>query len=316
MENKTTILVTGGAGFIGSSLVEKLAKDKANFIVIADNLLTGSIDNIPQSPHKNILFIKANINDHSDISAIFYKYAFDYVFHIAAVVGVKRTLSNPLLVFEDLDGIKNILNLSKNMGVKRVFYSSSSEVYGEPFEMPQNERTTPLNSRLPYAIIKNQGEALMKVYLEEFGLNYTVFRFFNTYGPKQSSDFVISRFLRQALKNEDVTIYGEGSQTRTFCFIDDNVATCLKCFYENKYVNDVINIGSDVEISINELAEIIVDIVNSKSRIVHLPALKEGDMLRRKPDNSKMIEVLQRELVGLNTGLNIMLNDNRFMRIL
>ena len=107
---------------------------------------------------------------------------FDYVFHYAAVVGVHRTLQNPLAVLRDIDGIRNILELSKNTGVKRVFYSSSSEVYGEPVEIPQNESTTPLNSRLPYAIVKNLGEAYFKSYQQEFGLDYTIFRFFNKIG--------------------------------------------------------------------------------------------------------------------------------------
>src|SRR5689334_17950095 len=126
------ILITGGAGFIGSSLAERLAKDSDNFIVIVDNLLTGNVAKVPKSVHKNVRFTKADVNNFQDISAIFQAYKFDYVFHYAAVVGVKRTLANPVLVLNDINGINNILNLSKNTGVKRVFYTSSSEVYGEP----------------------------------------------------------------------------------------------------------------------------------------------------------------------------------------
>ena len=114
------------------------------------------------------------------------------------MVGVKRTLENPLKVLEDIKGIQSVLHLAKNTGVKRVFFASSSEVYGEPVEFPQNEFTTPLNSKLPYAIVKNVGEAFLKSYYLEHGLNYTIFRFFNTYGPKQSTDFVMSKFLRAA----------------------------------------------------------------------------------------------------------------------
>src|SRR3990172_8843946 len=141
------ILVTGGAGFIGSSLAGKLAEDPDNYIVIVDNLLTGYTKKLPESPHRNIRFIKCDVNHFDDISSVFYAYTFDYIFHYAAVVGVKRTLSHPVMVLEDITGIKNILNLSKNTGVKRVYFSSSSEVYGEPVEFPQNEETTPLNSR-------------------------------------------------------------------------------------------------------------------------------------------------------------------------
>jgi len=175
MKMITTILVTGGAGNIGSAITSKLAADANNFIVIVDNLSTGSLYKVPKK--ENVVFIKANTNNYNDIVPIFGRYNFDYVFHYAAVVGVKRTLENPMMVLEDIEGIKNILSLSKNSGVKRVFYSSSSEVYGEPFEIPQNENTTPLNSRLPYAIVKNVGEAFFKSYYQEYGLEYTIFRF-------------------------------------------------------------------------------------------------------------------------------------------
>src|SRR5436190_3590778 len=206
---QTKILVTGGAGFVASSLAQKLADNPSNYVVIVDNLQTGSEKKLPVSPHGNVRFIKADVNDVLDISSIFHAFAFDYVFHYAAVVGVKRTLANPVLVLNDLNGIRNILNLSKNTGVKRVYFSSSSEVYGEPVEFPQNEHTTPLNSRLPYAIVKNVGEAYLRSYYKEYGLSYSIFRLFNTYGPRQSIDFVISKFLTAALQHKDITIYGD-----------------------------------------------------------------------------------------------------------
>lgn len=307
------ILVTGGAGFIASSLAEKLAEDKNNFITIVDNLITGSSDKIPTSPHNNIRFIKSDVNIMEDIAGVFYACRFDYVFHYAALVGVKRTLENPVKVLNDITGIKNILNLCKNTSVKRVFFSSSSEVYGEPVEFPQNELTTPLNSRLPYAIVKNVGEAFLKSYHQEYGLEYTIFRFFNTYGPKQSKDFVISKFISCALKNQDITVYGDGSQTRTFCYIDDNVEACIKAFKENKHVNDVINIGGSTEVPIKLLAEKIISITGSSSKIVHLPALKEGDMTRRLPDNSKMIKLLGHELLPLEDGLKKVISNSQYI---
>lgn len=308
---KRSILVTGGAGFIGSVLSERLAQDPDNFVVIVDNLLTGSAAKVPVM--ENIKFIKCDANDFSDISSVFYKFHFDYVFHFAAVVGVKRTLENPSLVLEDIDGLKNILNLSKNTGVKRVFFSSSSEVYGEPVEFPQNEQTTPLNSRLPYAIVKNLGESFLRSYKQEYDLDFTIFRFFNTYGPKQSRDFVMSKFLSSALKNEDITIYGDGLQTRTFCHVNDNVDTCLAAFYEDKYVNDVINVGGNIETTILQLAETIIGLTNSKSKVVHLPALKDGDMTRRLPDNSKMIKLLGRELIPLKDGIRSLVEEPLFL---
>ena len=220
---KRKILITGGAGFIGSSLAERLSRDPDNYIVIVDNLLTGSITKVPKSVHQNVKFIKGNANDLMDIASVFHAYRFDYVFHYAAVVGVKRTLANPVLVLNDIAGINQILNLSKNTGVKRVFFTSSSEVYGEPVEYPQNEYTTPLNSRLPYAIVKNVGEAYLRSFKREYDLDFTIFRLFNTYGPKQSTDFVISKFLAAATKDKEITIYGDGSQTRTFCYIEDHL---------------------------------------------------------------------------------------------
>lgn len=309
----TKILVTGGAGFIASELAEKLAQNRDNNVVIVDNFVTGDPAKIPHNNQDNLHFIKCDVNSFQDISGVFYAYRFDYVFHYAALVGVQRTLNNPVAVLNDIEGIRNILRLSKNTGVKRVYYSSSSEVYGEPVEIPQNEETTPLNSRLPYAIVKNIGEAYLRSYHKEFGLNYTVFRFFNTYGVKQSRDFVISKFIRASLKNEDITIYGDGSQRRTFCYIDDNVDACLKAFYEHKYENDVVNIGSDIEITIYELAELVLDITGSPSQIVHEPPLKEGDMQRRMPDNAKMKELLGRNLLSLREGIQKVVANTQFI---
>lgn len=311
----TKILVTGGAGFIASCLIEKLVQDKNCYVVAVDNFLTGHPDRILPAETENYTFIKGDVNNYNDLSGIMLSWKFDYVFHYAAVVGVKRTLDNPVMVLEDITGIKNILQLAKNTGVKRIFFSSSSEVYGEPVEFPQNEQTTPLNSKLPYAIVKNIGEAFCRSYHQEYGLNFTLFRFFNTYGPKQSADFVMSRFIKAALKNEPITIYGDGLQTRTFCYVDDNIDACIKAFKENKFVNDVVNIGNDIEITILHLAQSIIKITGSSSPIVHLPALKEGDMTRRNPDIGKMKQLLQRELTPFETGIQHIIQSPVFQKI-
>ena len=307
----TTILITGGAGNVGSALANKLAEDKNNLIVIIDNLSTGNISKVPV--RENVKFIKANVNHYNDIVPIFGRYNFDYVFHYAALVGVKRTLENPMKVLDDIEGIKNILSLSKNSGVKRVFYSSSSEVYGEPFEIPQNEKTTPLNSRLPYAIVKNVGEAFFKSYYQEYGLEYNIFRFFNTYGPNQSEDFVVTRFVKAALKNEPIYLYGDGLQTRSFCYVSDNIDACIKVMNEFTCINDVINIGSDKEMTILDLAKKIIAISNSSSQIIHLDPLEEGDMTRRCPDTTKMKKILGRDLISLEEGITKLINhyENR-----
>lgn len=297
------VLITGAAGFIPSSLADALIKQKETFVVGIDNYLTGRQQNLPQGEPENYVFIKANANSYEDLSAIMLAYKFDYVFHYAAVVGVKRTLENPIMVLDDIKGIQNVLHLAKNTGVKRVFFASSSEVYGEPVEFPQNEFTTPLNSKLPYAIVKNVGEAFLKSYHLEHKLNYTIFRFFNTYGPKQSTDFVLSKFIRAALANQDITLYGDGMQTRTFCYIDDNIEATLKCLDEGHHLNDVVNLGSERELPIKELADIVIQLTGSSSKVVHLPPLPEGDMRRRCPDNSRMKEILGRDLTPLETGI-------------
>ena len=308
------ILITGGAGFIGSAIAEKLLKDKDNFVVVVDNLLTGSLDRLPQNNPSNFKFIKCDVNTLSDILPVMVSYSFDYVSHYAAVVGVQRTLCNPVKVLEDIQGIKNVLDLCKNTGVKRVFFSSSSEVYGEPVEFPQNELTTPLNSKLPYAVVKNVGESFCRSYKREFGLDYTIFRFFNTYGPKQSTDFVMSRFIRRAQAGELIPVFGDGMQTRTFCFVDDNVDAALACLYRSVHVNDVVNIGNDHEITILQLAESVIRALGSKSGIRHMPALEEGDMNRRKPDIAKMRNLLDRDLLPLEEGILRIAKDPRFAR--
>lgn len=306
------ILVTGAAGFIASCLTDKLTGNPNYNVVGVDNFLTGSELKITKSKYNNYTFIKADINKLEEVEALFQAYHFDYIFHYAAVVGVQRTLNHPLMVLNDIEGFKHILNLASKNGVKRFFFSSSSEVYGEPVEMPQRELTTPLNSRLPYAIVKNLGEAFCRSYHQEYGLNYTIFRFFNTYGPKQSKDFVISKFIRQALRGENITIYGDGSQTRTFCFHKDNIDACVNAFEKNLFVNEVVNIGNDHETSVLDLAKLIIKMTGASSEIEFLPALKEGDMTKRQPDVSNMNKLLNRPFTSLSEGISMIIQSPDF----
>ncbi len=301
------ILISGGAGFIGSSLAERILKDEQYYVVLVDNLLTGDIRKVPL--HARCRFIKCDCNNYHDISAIMTSYQFDYVFHYAAVVGVKRTIENPIMVLNDLEGIRNVLNLCKNTGVKRIFFSSSSEVYGEPVELPQHEETTPLNSRLPYAVVKNVGESFCRSYQKEYGLDYTIFRFFNTYGSRQSTDFVISKFLKAALRNQPIPVFGNGQQTRTFCYVEDNTNCTVKILEQGLLINDVINIGNETNVTILQLAELIIRLTGSKSTIEFLPPLKEGDMTRRQPDASKMGKILDQDWVTLEEGIKRILKS-------
>ncbi len=306
------ILVTGGAGNVGGALARKLVENRNYEVIIADDLSTGSKSKLPSNTYKNWKFVHCDVNSYKEISELMLVNHFDFVFHYAAVVGVKRTQENPIAVLNDIDGIRNVLQLSKNSSVKRVFFSSSSEVYGEPVELPQHEQTTPLNSRVPYAVVKNVGESFFRSYEKVFGLPYTIFRFFNTYGPNQSMDFVISKFLDAALRGDDITIYGDGSQTRTFCYVDDNVNACMKIFEENHALNDVINIGGAKEYKIIDVAKTIINISGSSSKIIHLPPLSEGDMTRRMPDNTKMLKILNKELISLEDGIKRMIDHPDF----
>jgi len=308
------ILITGGAGNVGGALARKMVQNPAYFVVIVDDLSTGDKAKLPSADYSNWTFVYCDVNNHQDLSEIMIANNFDYVFHYAAVVGVQRTLENPIKVLGDIDGIKNVLSLAKNTSVKRIFYSSSSEVYGEPVELPQHEETTPLNSRVPYAVVKNVGEAFFRSYKKSYDLNFTIFRFFNTYGPNQSVDFVVARFLEKALKNEDIGVYGDGSQTRTFCYVNDNVDTCIAILERELEMNDVINIGGEVVVTILELAELIIEETNSSSKIIYLEPLAEGDMTRRQPDNSKMRKILGRPLLTIREGVKMMITDPVFLK--
>lgn len=299
------ILITGVAGFIPSNLAESLIQ-QGHTVIGIDNFLTGNFNNIKSFKESDsFYFVRGDVNNFESLYKIFYSFHPEIVYHYAACVGVKRTLEHPDWVLKDLKGFENLLELSRDFNVERILFSSSSEVYGEPVEFPQLEDTTPLNSKLPYAVVKNLGEVYLKTYKNLHDLNYTIFRFFNTYGPRQSEDFVISKFINQSLTNKQITIYGDGSQTRTFCFIDDNVQATINAIYSLKSQNEIYNVGSDNEVSILEIAKMIKELTNSKSKIVHLDPLEEGDMTRRKPDVRKMKkELLEKEdLISLSEGL-------------
>jgi nucleoside-diphosphate-sugar epimerase len=298
---KYNILITGGAGNIGGSLSRELVK-KGHNIIILDNLSTGNKKKLPSKNFLNWRFIKCDLNQ-INLSKLFKSKKIDYIFHYAAVVGVKRTLKNPNLVLNDIKGIENILNFAVKKRVKRIFYASSSEIYGEPVTIPQDEFTTPLNSRLPYAIVKNVGEAYFRSYKKTYNIDYTIFRFFNTYGPLQSDEFVITKFIDKALKNKNLIINGDGKQTRTFLYIDDNIFLTTSIFKNKKFVNDVVNIGNDNEITIENLAKKIKKILNSKSKIIYGKPLKDGDMKRRKPSLKRINIIKKQKFVNLERGI-------------
>lgn len=296
------ILITGCAGNIGSSLCQFLVQKRGYKIIGADNLTTGKTENLKKVFDK-ITFYEIDCNDISSLTKVFAKHEFKYIFHYAALAGVEKTLSEPLNVFKDLKGIQNICQLAIANKVSKIFYSSSSEVYGDPYTVPLNEDKSPINPKLPYAMVKAVGESMIKTYAEEYGLNYTIFRFFNTYGPNQSRNYVLMDFIIRALKGEDIKIYGDGSQTRSFLHVNDNLNVALAIMQSNLFDREVINIGSDIEVTISDLANMIIEITGSKSKITHYPPREKGDMRRRVADISKLRNQYDKRFIELREGI-------------
>lgn len=302
-KNKASILFTGAAGFIGSHTVDRLLRE-GHFVAGVDNLLTGKMENLKDALNSpNFRFVKGDIQRKKTLKELFKNYKFDYIFHYAAIVGVERTLQKGISVLNDIHNMEHICKFAAQNGVKRVLYSSSSEVYGDAINYPQNEDDTPLNARLPYAAVKSLSEVWLQTYAENYGFGYTIFRFFNTYGPRQSPDFVMSRFIMQALKGEPITIYGDGSQTRTFCYVEDNTNFTTSCLTNDETSNEIINVGSDTQITVRELAKLVKTLSKSESPINYLPARKKGDMKGRQPCIKKFMKWHPKPLVPLEEGI-------------
>ena len=300
------IIVTGCAGHIGSVLTKKLLEE-GHQVFGVDNLSTGFASNLIKSA--SFKFIQGDINGNVLRNELPRNLQYDAIYHFAACVGVQRTLLNPALVFEDLVGLKNVIDFVIMNGIKHVLFSSSSEVYGEPVALPLNERSTPLNVRLPYAAVKSMGELLITEYATLFDFRYTIFRFFNTYSEFQSNDFVVPIFIKKAILNEDLVIYGDGNQTRSFLNVEDNVNFCYQCLNDRRTFNETINVGSEKEITIKDLAQTVIKTLNSKSNIVLVSPLERGDVTRRQPDNARFLELYGKELISLEDGILRFINS-------
>ncbi len=293
--DKKTYLVTGGAGFIGSHICERLIEDGER-VVCFDNLSSGSLKNIDRLVNKkDFVFIKGDANKLKDIEPVFKRYKFDGVFHYAAVVGVKRTLENPLMVLDDVDGIRNILELSLKNGKPKIVFSSSSEVYGEPKELPEKEDGS-INPKLPYAAVKLIGEKFLEAYWQKYGLKTCALRFFNVYGPRQESSdygFVVGIFINQVLAGKNPVVFGDGSQTRDFVYIRDNVEACVRAMRSEKVNGQVINIGTGRPLTIYDLANTVINCSGMKGKLKpKLVETKRIDVKHRFPEIGKMIRLL------------------------
>jgi UDP-glucose 4-epimerase len=307
MKNKKTYLVTGGSGFIGSHLCEKLVKD-GNMVICLDNLSSGNIKNIsPLIDSSDFAFVKGDANKLKDVEPVFKKYKLDGVFHYAAVVGVKRTLENPLSVLEDVEGIKNILELSLKNGKPKIVFSSSSEVYGEPKELPEKEDGS-INPRLPYAAVKLIGEKFLEAYWQKYGLKTCALRFFNVYGPRQESSdygFVVGIFIKQVLDGKAPIVFGDGSQTRDFVYIKDNIEASVGAMKSDRSNGQVINIGTGRPLTIYDLANMVIICSGKKGKLrPKLIKAQRVDVKHRFPEIGKMIKLLGfHPVVSLEDGL-------------
>ena len=305
------ILITGAAGFIGSHLCDRFVNEDFE-VVGMDNLITGDLKNIEHLfPKKNFVFY------HHDVSKFVHvPDKLDYILHFASPASPIDYLKWPIQTLKVGSlGTHNLLGLARVKNA-RILVASTSEVYGDPLVHPQTEEywgnVNPVGPRGVYDEAKRFQESITMAYHTYHGLETRIIRIFNTYGPKQSTDFVMSKFIRAALKNKEITAYGDGKQTRTFCYIDDNIETTYNALKKNMFLNDVVNVGNDKETTIIDLAKMIIKLTKSKSKIVHLPPLKEGDMTRRKPDIAKMKELLGRPLLPIEAGIKKVIASGNF----
>jgi len=298
------IVLTGGSGFIGSHLSKELLKNGENKLIVVDNLLTGNLNNIQDLlDHENATFIQHDVQDHIEIDE-----KVDYVFHLASAASPVAYTENPVNTLKAGSlGTINTLGLARKHGAE-YFLASTSEVYGDPLITPQNEEywgnVNPNGERSMYDEAKRFAEAATATYARSYDLKTKIIRIFNTYGPNMqlNDGRVVTNLIVQALNDEDLTIYGDGSQTRSFSYVSDTVAGIIAMMESNHY--EVFNIGNPYEMTIKELSETILKLTNSKSEIIYKP-LPNDDPQQRRPDISKAKEKLNWEpKVDLETGLN------------
>lgn len=295
------ILVTGGAGFIGSNLCERLLNE-GNKVLCLDNLFTGSIDNIKHLLlNPNFEFVEHDIVDAFSADV-------EQIYNLACPASPPHYQHDPIKTFKtSVIGILNMLELAQSCGA-RLLQASTSEVYGDPKVHPQTENywgNVNINGvRSCYDEGKRAAETLMCDFYRQNKTDIKIIRIFNTYGPKMdiNDGRVVSNFIVQALKGEDITIYGDGSQTRSFCFVDDLIEGMVRMMNTENFTGPV-NLGNDSERTINEFAKNILEITGSKSKLVYLP-LPSDDPTQRRPDLALAAEKLNwRPKTSLHDGL-------------
>lgn len=299
------ILITGGAGFIGSHLV-KLHLNKGDNVFVVDNLITGNINNLNDTHKEKLTFINKDVVTYNlkDLPSIDFSYA---LASPASPIQYKKYKIETMLA--NSLGTYHLLELLKNRGCKRMVLASTSEVYGDPLEHPQKEtyfgNVNPIGERSCYDEAKRYAEALAMSYFQSFNLDIRIARIFNTYGPNMelNDGRVVSNFIIQALKNDDITIYGNGLQTRSFCYVSDLVSGLYKLQTTQNLSGQVINLGNPEEKTVSELALLIKNLTNSSSKITY-NEIGGDDPKKRKPDITKATEKLNfQPTVSLNEGL-------------
>lgn len=293
-------LITGGAGFIGSHLTEKLIS-RNDSVVILDNMSTGSSRNIVTFQSK-VDLVSGSILDRKVVDKLVEKS--DFVIHLAAALGVLNIVNKPLDSLKtNLQGTEIVLESANNYS-KPILIASTSEIYGKNDKVPLNEEDDrvighPLKSRWSYSEAKAVDESLAYFYYLENHLPVRIVRFFNTVGPRQVGDYgmVVPRFVSAALRNEPINVYGSGDQIRCFCHVGDAIRALMLVIDSDKAIGEVFNIGNNQQISIIDLAKKVIEITGSKSEIRKIPyseAYPEGfeDMQRRVPDISKIKNAL------------------------
>jgi UDP-glucose 4-epimerase len=289
MKNKR-LVVTGGAGFIGSNIVRELVKN--NTVIVIDDLSTGSLENIKDLiKTKKINFIKGNVTDYKLLNKTFSNV--DYVFHQAAIASVPKSIEDPVASNNvNVNGTLNVLVASRDNNVKKVVFASSCSIYGDSPILPKNEEMTtfPIS---PYSVNKLIGEYYCRIFTNIYRLKTASLRYFNVYGPGQNpkGDYaaVIPKFIGMILKNKSPEIYGDGEQTRDFVFVKDIVNANIIAA-ESKETG-IFNIASGEQVSIKELVKLIIEITRKNIRIVHKKG-RMGDIIHSSADISKAKKIL------------------------
>lgn len=312
-----TYLVTGGAGFIGSTLSEQLLKEE-NRVIAIDNFCDFYNPEIKENNIKklvknsNFKLYRSDIRDRQALKEIFNENKIDIVMHLAAMAGVRPSIENPILYQEvNCMGTQNILEEMKAHNVKNLVMASSSSVYGNCKEVPFREDMVVDFAISPYAATKKANEVMTYVYHKLFNINVIMLRFFTVYGPRQRPDLAINKFTRLMLNNEEIPMYGDGTTSRDYTYVDDIVDGIIKsCEYtmKNKNVYEILNLGNSSPISLKEMITTIGRAIGIEPRIKQLP-IQPGDVDRTYADISKA-----KQLIGYNAQTSFKEGIKKFVQ--